>query len=198
MGSKDLGHKLKEVVEDTVANVGPRVGKKMAGRVDRQKQKADQIKDRSEQTDRDLAKDGKNPDGSKKAVEELETGSYNQLRGREVVGDQLQHDHIPSLAALKKAKEIELGRKLTRAEARQLKNDGAAVELTDLMHSLSRTYKGRNTANQVALDAQDLTAAMNNDLATLRQNLIDDGRFSSAEISDVLDRIRALNRERGI
>ncbi|MDE9460198.1 hypothetical protein KKJ03_01980 [Xenorhabdus bovienii] len=35
---------------------------------------------------------------------------------RAVVGDKLEHDHIPSFAALKKVKENELGRKLTPAE----------------------------------------------------------------------------------
>lgn len=50
-GSKDLGRKLKEVVEDTVAPVGRRVGTKMSGRSDRQRSKADDIKNKTDDAD---------------------------------------------------------------------------------------------------------------------------------------------------
>jgi filamentous hemagglutinin len=42
---------------------------------------------------------------SKTAVQELEVEAYKNLKAREVVGDGLEHDHIPSFAALRTAKE---------------------------------------------------------------------------------------------
>ncbi|MGJ0193056.1 VENN motif pre-toxin domain-containing protein [Pantoea sp. RRHST58] len=50
------------------------------------------------------------------AVKPLDVGSYKELKDRSVVGDGLEHDHIPSFAAIRQAKENELGRKLTPAE----------------------------------------------------------------------------------
>ncbi|MDK5302511.1 hypothetical protein, partial [Serratia nevei] len=44
------------------------------------------------------------------SVKALDVGSYKDLKAREKVGDGLEHDHIPSFAALRTAKENELGR----------------------------------------------------------------------------------------
>jgi hypothetical protein len=131
-------------------------------------------------------------------VKEFDTGTYKDLQSRETVGDALQHDHIPSSAALRRAREIELNRELTRAERRALHNDGVAVELSDLLHSLSRTFKNNNTKAQIELDASDLAAAMNRDLGTLRDNLLADGRLSRRQVDSVLQEIRDLNLKRGI
>nr|WP_254772503.1 hypothetical protein [Pantoea varia] len=49
-------------------------------------------------------------------VKALDVGSYKELKAREVVGDGLEHDYIPSFAAVLQAKENQLGRKLTPAE----------------------------------------------------------------------------------
>lgn len=131
-------------------------------------------------------------------VAEFDTGSYKDLKARETVGDGLQHDHIPSSAAVTRARENELGRDLTRSERRALHNDAAAVELSDLLHSQSRTFRGRNTPSQIDLDAGDLRAAMERDLRTLKTNLTRDGRLSSEEISTLMQKIRDLNLKRGI
>lgn len=137
-------------------------------------------------------------DGKNSPVKEFELGSYRDLKRRERVGDQLQHDHIPSSAAIRRAKENELGRTLTRAERRELHNDATAVELTDLMHSLSRTFGGKNSQTQIGVDASDLRIAMERDLRTLRQNLTSDGRLAPTEIDKLLNAIRELNQRRGI
>lgn len=137
-------------------------------------------------------------DSKNKPVEEFELGSYRDLKRRERVGDQSQHDHIPSSAAIRRAKENELGRTLTRAERRELHNDATAVELSDLLHSLSRTFGGKNSQTQIDLDASDLRIAMERDLRTLRQNLTNDGRLSPTEIDRLLNGIRTMNKSRGI
>ncbi|GGH47780.1 hypothetical protein [Microbacterium album] len=134
------------------------------------------------------------PDGP---VQELDVGTYRELRNREVVGDGLQHDHIPSSAAIIRAKEIELGRELTRDEIRDLHNDAIAVELRDELHAQSRTFRGRNTQEQIDLDARDLPAAAERDYAVLRENLIDTGDYDIETIDDVIDRLRERNGRLG-
>ena len=150
----------------------------------------DDVKARVNKIDKNEGKPG--------PVKEFETGRFSDLRRRETTGDQMQHDHIPSSAAIRRARENELGRRLDPDERRALHNDAAAVELSDLLHSLSRTFKGRNTQDQINLDAGDLRAAMERDLRTLRTNLTNDGRLSPDEIANVLQEIRDLTLKRGI
>ncbi|KGQ69425.1 hypothetical protein OA57_11655 [Chelonobacter oris] len=56
------------------------------------------------------------PDYLLENVKALDVDSYKNLKNRAVVGDNLDHDHIPFFASLKTAKEIELGRKLSPLE----------------------------------------------------------------------------------
>lgn len=51
-------------------------------------------------------------------VKAQDVGSIKELKDRAVVGDALEHDHIPSFAALIKVKENEPGRPLTKAESK--------------------------------------------------------------------------------
>lgn len=60
------------------------------------------------------------PNDGDKPVEALDVNSYKELKSRAKVGDGLEHDHIPSFAALKKARESELGRPLTKDETKNL------------------------------------------------------------------------------
>ncbi len=143
-------------------------------------------------------KDKDNFDGKPGPVKEFDTGSYKDLKKGEVVGDGLQHDHIPSSAAVIRARENELGEKLTPAQRRAVHNDAAAVEISDLLHSQSRTFRGRNTPAQIEMDATDLRGAMERDLRTLRGNLQTEGRLSPERIDTVIQSIRDLNLKRGI
>ncbi|MFU9139272.1 hypothetical protein ACLRGG_21345, partial [Erwinia tasmaniensis] len=61
------------------------------------------------------------------AVKPLDVGSYKELKDRSVVGDRLEHDHIPSFAAIRQAKENELGRKLTPTEEKNLYNNATVI-----------------------------------------------------------------------
>ncbi|WP_231849142.1 hypothetical protein [Photorhabdus asymbiotica] len=104
-------------------------------------------------------------------VKVLDIGSYKELKDREVPGDELEHDHIPSFAALKKAKESELGRPLTDEEAKNLYQNATAIEVPKSVHAAGPTYKGRNTQKQIEQDAMDLNAAVNRDVGALRINM---------------------------
>ena len=130
-------------------------------------------------------------------VKPLEVGPYKGLKGREKVGDKLEHDHIPSSAALKRAEEKRLGRKLTRKEADDLHNKGTAIEVPKDVHAKSDTWRGRNTQTQIDADAADLSKAADRDYAMTRRNLIADG-YSPKNVDAALDKMREANRKNGI
>lgn len=108
---------------------------------------------------------------SKTVVQELEVDSYKNLKAREVVGDGLEHDHIPSFAALRTAKEAELGRPLTELETKTLYQNSTVVEVPRDVHIAGPTYGGRNTPAQIQQDAADLCGAVCRDTDALRANL---------------------------
>jgi len=135
--------------------------------------------------------------GSKRPAQKLDVDSYGNLRKGDVKGDGLEHDHIPSFAALKRAMEKDKKRKLTPREEAWLKKNGTAITIPSSTHKKGRTHGGKNTQTQIELDAQDLAAAAEKDYAALRRNLLADGHPKS-DVDAAIDKIRKLNKERGI
>lgn len=133
----------------------------------------------------------------KDPVRELEVGSYKELKSRAQVGDGLEHDHIPSFAALKKAKENELGRDLTPSEIKKLYNDATVIEVSKDTHRAGRTHSGKNTSAQIEKDAQDLCEAQKCDLDVLRRNLENKG-FDRKSVDDAIQNVIDRNKGRGI
>lgn len=131
------------------------------------------------------------------AVKPLDVGSYKELKAREVVGDNLEHDHIPSFAALRKAKENELGRPLTDAEAKNLYQNATAVEVPKDVHKAGPTYGGKNTAAQVEQDALDLCGAVCRDTDALRNNMIERG-YDPKQVDEAIKQIVERNRGSGV
>ncbi|MCI4226996.1 hypothetical protein MRO82_21830, partial [Dickeya dianthicola] len=131
------------------------------------------------------------------AVKPLDVGSYKELKDRAVVGDGLEHDHIPSFAALRTAKENELGRKLTPAEEKTLYQNATAVEVPKDVHRAGPTYGGKNTAAQVQQDALDLCGAVCRDTDALRTNMIERG-YEPALVDDAVKKIIDRNRQTGV
>ncbi|MFC6053158.1 hypothetical protein A6M14_12355 [Acinetobacter sp. Ac_877] len=127
----------------------------------------------------------------------MEVGSYKDLKARAQVGDGLEHDHIPSFAALKKAEEIRLGRKLTDKEAKDLYNDATVIEISKDTHKAGRTHSGKNTSEQIATDASDLCKAQSCDIDVLRKNLMERGHSEKA-IDEAFLKIIERNKHRGI
>ena len=78
-------------------------------------------------------------------VKALDVNSYKNLKQRSIVGDNLDLDHIPSFAALKKEKENKLGRKLSPIEEKALRDEATAIAVPKDTHINSRTYGGKNT-----------------------------------------------------
>ncbi|MFR0714211.1 hypothetical protein ACLUS7_04010 [Enterobacterales bacterium BD_CKDN230030183-1A_HGKHYDSX7] len=133
----------------------------------------------------------------KNPVKELEVDSFKNLKTREVVGDGLEHDHIPSFKSLLLAKEKELGRSLTDDETRALYNNATAIELPRDIHVAGRTYGGKNTLAQAAQDAADLCGAVCHDTATHRKNLLERG-YSPDVVDAAIAKIIQRNRENGV
>ncbi|MDF3934347.1 VENN motif pre-toxin domain-containing protein, partial [Pseudomonas citronellolis] len=127
----------------------------------------------------------------------LDVDSYKNLKGREVVGDGLDHDHIPSFAALRKAKENEIGRPLTEAEAKALYQNSTAVEVPKDVHVAGPTYGGKNTSAQVHQDALDLCGAVCRDTDALRSNMIERG-YDPGQVEDAIKQIIDRNRQTGV
>lgn len=131
------------------------------------------------------------------AVQELEVDAYKNLKAKEVVGDGLEHDHIPSFAALRTAKEAELGRPLTELETKALYQNSTAVEVPRDVHIAGPTYGGKNTPAQIQQDAMDLCGAVCRDTDALRENLTRRG-YDSALIDQTVQKILERNRATGV
>ncbi|WP_406626440.1 hemagglutinin repeat-containing protein [Acinetobacter soli] len=134
---------------------------------------------------------------TKEPVKELEVGSYQELKSRAQVGDGLEHDHIPSFAALKKAKENELGRDLTPSEIKTLYNEATVIEVSKDTHKAGRTHSGKNTPSQIEKDAENLCEAQRCDLDVLRKNLENKG-FDRKSVDEAIQNVIDRNKDRGI
>jgi hypothetical protein len=146
--------------------------------------------------------------GGSGRIRRYEVAPYREttIAGRGVRGDRLTGDHIPSRAALEQAlldrEAARLNRELTEAEIRaierQAHQEGVTVVLRDTDHAtLSRTYAGRNTAAQIAIDAADLGAAFRNDTEAILRGLEHDGRLTNEIVGAYLEAYRQ-NVARGI
>ena len=201
-----MSHKLVKIIKDDVMDALRRVedmGHTSRHRLELQVKTSRDHRSRMVETDSDLASgvpDADKPDVAPLRVgpvKELDVDTYQALKDREVVGDKMQHDHIPSSAAIRRARELELGRKLKPHEAAELHRNAIAVELRDELHALSRTFRGRNTPARIELDAKDLAAAAARDYDTLRNNLVASGDYSHEQIDAVIDQLRELNGKLG-
>src|SRR5690606_1851151 len=102
-------------------------------------------------------------------VQAYEAESFAELRSREVVGDELEHNHIPSAASRIRAIEMELGEELSAAERRKIYNQATALEEPKDVHRAGPTYGGRNTPEQIEHDARNPAAAACRDCDATRR-----------------------------
>ena len=130
-------------------------------------------------------------------VKALDVGTFRELKAKAKVGDGLEHDHIPSFAALKKAEETRLERPLTPTETKKLYAEATAVEVPRDVHQAGPTYGGKNTAEQIMKDAENLYEAVKRDTDALRKNMIEKG-YDPKLIEDAINKIKTRNKEKGI
>ena len=134
-------------------------------------------------------------------------------KGRGRTGDKLTPDHIPSRAALVEqrqrqiydayAKSKRLSRELTEKEKRALRlTDAEKAEIRDealaivkgekFHRKVSRTFGGRNTAEQIAEDAKDLSAAVRKDFMTDLEALEASGKLTPETVAIYINHYKNL------
>jgi hypothetical protein len=125
-------------------------------------------------------------------------------------GEDLDSDHVPSNAALRKRTQyLVFGAPLTAAQEKKMrkaaayrrveqavKDSGLAIAVPSSAHrSLSRTYGGRNSVSRQLADARDLHAAAQRDLDAVRAGI---GRYDAgcvARYAAAANRIALLNND---
>ncbi len=203
-----MSHKMRGLADEIVealSGAGSRMGKSLKGKSDAQATSVRAIAQAVRRRDLEMGADvpgsgthrKAGADGRKGPVEPLDVDTYAGNRRRAEVGDHLEHDHVPSAAAIIKAKEHELGRPLLPHEERDIFNNGTTLELPKDVHRDSRTYGGRNTPDQIKIDAGDLKRAAELDYADRRQLLVGKG-FSPEAIDEAIQKMRDMNGSRGI
>ncbi len=134
---------------------------------------------------------------AKVPLTEFEAATYKDSTAKAEPGDDLTPDHIPSRAAIQKAREAQLGRKLTKEEANQLKQNTNTISVRTDIHKAGPTYKGNNTAAQVEEDATDLGKAARRDTDALLKNAKDQGA-DVKKAQEAVDKLHELNRNNGL
>lgn len=99
-----------------------------------------------------------------------EYGKYGKLKQKTGEG-KLDRDHIPSKAALKaRAKELNLGEKLSKAQEKAIDNFGNAIAIPKQAHiDASPTYG--QTAAEAARDAKNLAGAARRDVEAMLKEI---------------------------
>jgi filamentous hemagglutinin len=122
---------------------------------------------------------------------------FEQSVARAIKNDGLTGDHIPSNAALLEWWTNLMGRKLTKAEAKSIRNSGSTIIEEYQVHVAGRTYGGKNTTSQIAQDALDLRRAAIRDTMQFRKNALAAGH-SNDEIMTAIIALHIRNRAAGI
>lgn len=86
---------------------------------------------------------------------------YQRLSLSEKRKDKLEHDHIPSDAAVKLYLERKKGLQSGALQEyyRNIRNNAIAIEIPELLHASGRTFKGKNTYQKIELDSRNLLVA---------------------------------------
>ncbi|MDR3508304.1 MAG: hypothetical protein P4L64_10445 [Caulobacteraceae bacterium] len=98
------------------------------------------------------------------ALKDDEVASYGVLLKKRGDGSR-DRDHIPSFAALVQHFKKVVGKDPTPPQKSAIKRAGQAIVLKKTVHRQGRTYGGKNTKAQQALDGKDLNAAAKRDVA---------------------------------
>ncbi|EOD3493565.1 VENN motif pre-toxin domain-containing protein [Cronobacter malonaticus] len=130
-------------------------------------------------------------------VKPLDVDSFKRLKSKEVVGEGLEHDHIPSMGALRRTEEIKLRRKLTPVDDKAIYQNATAVEVPEDMHRSGPTYGGKNTKDQIETDALDLCSAVCRDTTTLRGNMVERG-YDPIVVDEVINKIIIRSKRLGV
>ena len=132
------------------------------------------------------------------AVKHLQTGKYKDLNKEADAYDGMHHDHWPSAAAVIRAIELERKEKVSLEERKIIQKNTNAIAITEELHiKYSRTWGGRNTKEQIEMDARDLGAAATKDAETFRKSALRQG-YKLNDINQAIERMHKLNRKDGL
>lgn len=95
-------------------------------------------------------------------LEEFDVNAYTRLINQANPSDRMQHDHIPSGAALV----ANFALKKILGSPGYLKTNASTIELSDNLHANGRTFRNKNNKDQIKEDAKDLKIAVRKDAAT--------------------------------
>ncbi|MFA7903970.1 S-type pyocin domain-containing protein [Enterobacter cloacae] len=133
---------------------------------------------------------------SKPPVEFLEVELYSDFKRRSRQG-MYEADHMPSAAAVKAYLRREYPYlKETEIQAFSLQV-AAIVVPKDVHQKISETYGGRNTLAQIDLDSQNLRAAADRNLDTIKPSLKKQGA-TEEQIETARTKMHALNSQQGL
>lgn len=133
---------------------------------------------------------------SKPPVEFLEVELYSDFKRRSRQG-MYEADHMPSAAAVKAYLRREYPY-LKETEIQEFSLQVAAIVVPkDVHQKISETYGGRNTLAQIDLDSQNLRAAADRNLDTIKPSLKKQGA-TEEQIETARTKMHALNSQQGL
>lgn len=102
-------------------------------------------------------------------VKEWQYGAFKELKFADRPLDHLEHDHIPSIAAvllyLQRRDGAALLKRYDGADGKIVHDNATTLEVTDINHRLGRTYWSKNTPSLILTDSMDLLQATIEDLS---------------------------------
>ncbi len=129
-------------------------------------------------------------------VEVGDVESYDAMNKRAVVGDKIDHDHIPAFASVRDA--INAQRKangqkpLTETQEKNLKKNLTVLAVDHDVHKDGRTHSNKGGEARRTEDAKDLRQAASKDLAEHKKNMPND------DVDSMSDAVHKRNEEIGL
>ena len=128
--------------------------------------------------------------------EDVQCGDYGEFKNQKnPAKNNLERDHIPSQAAIKKvAEDLLNGDKLTTCIINRLKNWSKTLALPKDFHKTGRTHGSKNATAQIEQDSQDLGEAAKKDAEAYEEQL-DDADINAeckGKIKKALEEIKEL------
>lgn len=133
---------------------------------------------------------------SKLPVNLLDVDLYSNFIGRSRQG-KYQADHMPSAAAVK-AYLKRLYPDLRKDKLEQMAREVAAIIIpTEIHQKISETYGGRNSADNIELDSQDLRGALDRNFDAIKPQLKEHG-VTEEQLELARGKMHKLNEEQGL
>jgi RHS repeat-associated protein len=129
-------------------------------------------------------------------VEVGDVESYDAMNKRAVVGDKIDHDHIPAFASTRDAINAQRKKqglqKLTAEQENKLKKNLTVLAVDHDVHKDGRTHSNKGGEARRTEDAKNLREAASKDLAEHKKNMPND------DVDSMSDAVHKRNKETGL